>query len=72
MLLATFWLWFVVEVPEVATSVFGNAEFKLIVTCNLNSIFSSISILKSCKPKLCCSQNDKQTSVFFVICWIGH
>ena len=40
-------------------SVFGKAEFKLIVMCNLYSIFSSISILKSCKLKLFCSLNDK-------------
>ena len=34
------------------TSVFGNAEFKSIVMCNLQSVFSCISILKSFKPKL--------------------
>ena len=37
---------------------FGNAEFKLIVMCNLYSIFSYISQLKSSKLKLYCSLND--------------
>ena len=40
-------------------SVFGNTEFKLTVMCNLYSIFSCISILKSCKPILYCSLNDR-------------
>ena len=38
---------------------FGNAEFKLIVMYNSYSIFSCISILKSCKLKLYCSLNDR-------------
>ena len=38
---------------------FGNAEFKLIVMCNLYSIFRCISILKSCKLKIYYSVNDK-------------
>ena len=40
-------------------SVFGNAEFKLIVMCSLYSIFSGINILRSCKLKLHCSLNDR-------------
>ena len=40
-------------------SVFGNTEFKLIVMCYFYSIFSCISILKSCKPKLYCSIDDR-------------
>ena len=38
---------------------FGSVEFKLIVICNLYSIFSCISTLKSCKLKLYCSLNDR-------------
>ena len=38
---------------------FGNAQFKLIVMCNLYSIFSCISILKSCKLKLYYNLNDR-------------
>ena len=45
---------------------FGNAEFRLIVMCNLYSIFSCISIQKSCKLKLCCSLNDMED--FCTIC----
>ena len=40
-------------------SVFENSEFKLIEMSNLYSIFSCISILKSCSPKLYCSLNDR-------------
>ena len=47
---------------------FGNNEFKLIVVCNLYSIVSSISILKSCKLKLYFSLNDK--AGFCTICHI--
>ena len=47
-------------------SVFGNVEFKLIVMCNLYSIFSCISILKSCKPTLHCSLNDR--AFFCTVC----
>ena len=38
---------------------FGNEEFKLIVMCNLCSIFGCINILKNCKLKLYCSLNDR-------------
>ena len=47
--------------------VFWNAEFKLSVMCNLYSIFSCISILKSYKPKLYSSQNDRAE-----ICTVCH
>ena len=47
-----------------------NSEFKLTIMCNLYSIFGCISILKSCKPKLYCSLNDRQTSVPLAMCWI--
>ena len=47
-------------------SVFGNAEFKLIVMCNLYSIFSCIIILKSRKPKLYSSVNNR--SDFCTVC----
>ena len=52
--------------PNQLISVFENAEFKLIVMCNLNSIFSCISLLKSCKHKLYCSLNDR--SDFGIVC----
>ena len=45
---------------------FGNAKLKLIVMCNLYSIFSGISVLKSCKSKLCCSLNDRAN--FCTVC----
>ena len=38
---------------------FGNAEFKSIVMCNLYSRFSCMSTLKSWKLKLYFSQNDR-------------
>ena len=38
---------------------FENTEFKLIVICNLYSILSCISILKSSKLKSYCSLNDR-------------
>ena len=38
---------------------FGKGECKLIVMCNLYSIFSCISILKSRKLKLYCILNDR-------------
>ena len=40
-------------------SVFGKGEFKLIVMCNLCSVFRCISILKSCKLELYCSLNER-------------
>ena len=40
-------------------NVFGNVEFKLIAKCNSYSIFSCISIPKSCKPKLYCTRSDR-------------
>ena len=43
-----------------------NEEFKLVVLCNLYSIFNCIRILKSCKPKLYCSLND--SADFCTIC----
>ena len=49
-------------------NVFGNTKFTLIVMCNLYSVFSCISILKSYKPKLYCSLDDRQTSASFAMC----
>ena len=40
-------------------SVFGNTGFTLIVLCILYSIFSCISIMKNCKPKLYGSLDDR-------------
>ena len=46
-------------------SAFENAEFRLIVMFNLYGIFSCISILKSCKPTLHCSLDDRADFVPF-------
>ena len=45
---------------------FGNAQLKVIVMCDLYSIFSCISILKSCKLELYCSLNDRAD--FCIVC----
>ena len=49
-------------------SMFGNAEFKLIVMCNLYSIVSCTSILKSCKLKSYCNLSDRAD--FCTICYM--
>ena len=41
---------------------FGNAQLKVIVMCDLYSIFSCISILKSCKLELYCSGSNAGVS----------
>ena len=41
-------------------SVFGNTEIKLIEMCNFYSIFSCISKLNGCKPKLYCGLDDRE------------
>ena len=46
---------------------FGNAEFELIAMCNFYSIFSCLSILKSCELKLYCSLNDRA-----YVCTVCH
>ena len=40
-------------------SLLENTEFKLIVMCNVFRLFGCISTVKSYKPKLYCSLNDR-------------
>ena len=51
---------------------FGNDEFKLIVMCNLYSIFNGISILKVENLSYTVAKMTGQTSVPFDICWISY